>query len=158
MYEDKYGDYFFVVLKPKFSEGEKKYYIQMIREVTNYNMIAKHLSDVVLSSLIRKRMSWLIPVYFIIMNLSASSHYKHHLNRLSLSSSEQTNSQMNLSKTSHLAPKTKTNIFSTALSISSHAFGNTLKNNPKLSKLSKKSLLSRSLNQSDKECKGRTPF
>jgi len=44
-----------VVLKPKFSEGERKYYIQMIREVTNYNMIAKHLSDVILSSLIRKR-------------------------------------------------------------------------------------------------------
>jgi hypothetical protein len=44
-----------VVLKPKFSEGERKFYIQMIREVTNYNHIAKHLSDVVLSSLIRKR-------------------------------------------------------------------------------------------------------
>lgn len=57
-YEDKYGDYFFVVLKPKFSEGERKYYIQMIREVTNYNMIAKHLSDVILSSLIRKRNAW----------------------------------------------------------------------------------------------------
>jgi hypothetical protein len=30
-YEDKYGDYFFVVFKPKFSEGEKKFYIQMIK-------------------------------------------------------------------------------------------------------------------------------
>ncbi len=64
MYEDRYGDYFFVVLKPKFSEGEKKYYIQMIREVTNYNMIAKHLSDVVLSSLVRKRMAWLLPAHY----------------------------------------------------------------------------------------------
>ena len=44
-----------MVLKPKYSEGEKKYYIQMIREITNYNMIAKHLSDVILSSLVRKR-------------------------------------------------------------------------------------------------------
>jgi len=59
IYEDKYGDYFFVILKPKFSEGEKKYYIQMIREVTNHNTISKHFSDVILSSLIRKKNAWL---------------------------------------------------------------------------------------------------
>lgn len=54
-FEDKYGDYFFVVFKPKFSEGEKKFYIQMIKQVDNYNMVTKHFSDVILSSLIRKR-------------------------------------------------------------------------------------------------------
>ena len=54
-FEDKYGDYYFVVFKPKFSEGEKKFYIQMIREIDNFNTIAKHFSDVILSSLIRKR-------------------------------------------------------------------------------------------------------
>jgi hypothetical protein len=54
-YEDKYGTYFFVVFKPKFSEGEKKFYIQMIKEVDNYNMVTKHFSDVILSSLIRKK-------------------------------------------------------------------------------------------------------
>lgn len=57
-YEDKYGDYFFVVFKPKFSEGEKKFYIQMIREVDNYNLITKHFSDVILSSLLRRKNSW----------------------------------------------------------------------------------------------------
>ncbi len=56
-YEDKYGDYFFVVFKPKFSEGEKKFYIQMIREVDNYNLITKHFSDVILSSLLRRKNS-----------------------------------------------------------------------------------------------------
>ncbi len=30
-FEDKYDEYFFVVFKPKFSEGEKKFYIQMIK-------------------------------------------------------------------------------------------------------------------------------
>ena len=54
-FESKNGDYFFVVFKPKFSEGERKFYIQMIKEVTNHNMITKHFSDVILSSLIRKR-------------------------------------------------------------------------------------------------------
>lgn len=54
-YEDKYGTYFFVVLKPKFSEGERKFYIQMIKEIENFNTISKHSSDVILSSLIRKK-------------------------------------------------------------------------------------------------------
>ena len=54
-YEDKYGTYFFVVLKPKFSEGERKFYIQMIKEIDNFNTISKHNSDVILSCLIRKK-------------------------------------------------------------------------------------------------------
>lgn len=55
VYEDKYGCYFFVVFKPKFSEGERKYYIQMIKEVDNYNTITKHFSDVILSALLRRK-------------------------------------------------------------------------------------------------------
>lgn len=58
IYEDKYGSYFFVVFKPKFSEGEKKFYIQMIKEIDNYNTISKHMSDVILSSLIRMKNNW----------------------------------------------------------------------------------------------------
>ena len=54
-YEDKYGTHFFVVLKPKFSEGERKFYIQMIKEIDNFNTITKHKSDVILSCLIRKK-------------------------------------------------------------------------------------------------------
>lgn len=55
IYEDKFGSYFFVVFKPKFSQGEKKFYIQMIKQIDNYNTITKHFSDVILSSLIRKK-------------------------------------------------------------------------------------------------------
>jgi hypothetical protein len=51
--EGKQGDYFFVVLKPKFSEENKKYYIHMIKEVTNFNQITKHQTDIVLSYLVR---------------------------------------------------------------------------------------------------------
>ena len=51
--EGKQGDYFFVVLKPKFSEDSKKYYIHMIKEVTNFNQITKHQTDIVLSYLVR---------------------------------------------------------------------------------------------------------
>lgn len=54
-FADMYGEYFFVVFKPKFSEGEKKFYIQMIRKVENYNIITKHFSDVILSTLIRRK-------------------------------------------------------------------------------------------------------
>ena len=54
-YEEKYGTYFFVVLKPKFSEGERKFYIQMIKEIDNFNTISKHYSDIILSCLIRKK-------------------------------------------------------------------------------------------------------
>lgn len=53
-FEGKQGEYFFVVIKPKFGDdSSKKYYIHMIKEVKNYNQITKHLSDVVLSYLIR---------------------------------------------------------------------------------------------------------
>jgi hypothetical protein len=52
-FEGKQGEYFFVVIKPKFSEDARKYYIHMIKEVKNFNQISKHLSDVVLSTLIR---------------------------------------------------------------------------------------------------------
>lgn len=52
--EGKQGDYFFVVLKPKFNEETKRYYIHMIKEVSNFNQITKHQSDIVLSHLIRK--------------------------------------------------------------------------------------------------------
>jgi len=54
-FEEKGGEYFFVVFKPKFSEGERKFYIQMIKSVDNHNMLTKHFSDVILSSLVRKR-------------------------------------------------------------------------------------------------------
>ena len=54
-FEEKSGEYFFVVFKPKFSEGERKFYIQMIKPVDNSNMITKHFSDVILSYLVRKR-------------------------------------------------------------------------------------------------------
>ena len=54
-FEDKCGDYFFVVLKPRFADNEKKFYIQMIKEVDNYNQVTKHFSDVILSTLIRKK-------------------------------------------------------------------------------------------------------
>ena len=53
--EGKQGDYFFVVLKPKFGEDNKKYYIHMIKEITNYNQLTKHYSDVILSYLIRTK-------------------------------------------------------------------------------------------------------
>ena len=62
-----------MVLKPKYSEGEKKYYIQMIREITNYNMIAKHLSDVILSSLVRKRNGWSHTIIFVYHETEESS-------------------------------------------------------------------------------------
>jgi hypothetical protein len=35
----------------------------MIKEVDNYNMITKHFSDVILSSLIRKRNTWFYVYY-----------------------------------------------------------------------------------------------
>ena len=53
--EGKQGDYFFVVLKPKFGDDNKKYYIHMIKEVTNYNTLTKHHSDIILSQLIRTK-------------------------------------------------------------------------------------------------------
>lgn len=62
-FEDKYGEYFFVVLKPKFIENDRKYYIQMIREVENYDMVTKHFSDVILSTLIRKKNWWVDRFY-----------------------------------------------------------------------------------------------
>ena len=67
-FEEKYGEYFFVVFKPKFSDNEKKFYIQMIKQVDNYNMVTKHFSDVILSSLIRKRNMWssILACHFII--------------------------------------------------------------------------------------------
>ena len=46
----------------------------MIREVTNYNMIAKHLSDVILSSLVRKRNGWF--TYHYIFSLSCKGRRK----------------------------------------------------------------------------------
>lgn len=51
-FEGKQGEYFFVVIKPKFSE-ERKYYVHMAKELRNFNQITKHHSDVVLSHLIR---------------------------------------------------------------------------------------------------------
>jgi hypothetical protein len=54
-FETSLGSYYFVVFKPRFSDGEKKFYIQMIKPVTNYNTISKHFSDVILSNLIRRR-------------------------------------------------------------------------------------------------------
>lgn len=53
--EGKQGDYFFVVLKPKFGEENKKYYIHMIKEVKDCNQLTKHYSDVILSYLIRTK-------------------------------------------------------------------------------------------------------
>ncbi len=44
-----------MVFKPRFADGEKKFYIQMIKPVANYNIISKHFSDVILSTLIRRR-------------------------------------------------------------------------------------------------------
>ena len=53
----------------------------MIREVSNYNMIAKHLSDVILSSLVRKRNGWFTYHYIFslcrdrrIINSLSNSH------------------------------------------------------------------------------------
>ena len=54
-FEGNCGNYFFVVFKPRFADGEKKFYIQMIKPVNNYNTVSKHFSDVILSSLVRKR-------------------------------------------------------------------------------------------------------
>ena len=45
--------YFFVVLKPKFNEDNRKFYIHMIKPVHDFNQITKHSSDVILSHLIR---------------------------------------------------------------------------------------------------------
>ncbi len=54
-FETTLNSYYFVVFKPRFSDGEKKFYIQMIKPVTNFNTISKHFSDVILSNLIRRR-------------------------------------------------------------------------------------------------------
>ena len=53
-FESKLNQYFFVVLKPRFSEEGKKFIIVGIKEVEqNYNQISKHYCDVILSYLIR---------------------------------------------------------------------------------------------------------
>lgn len=54
-FETSLNSYYFVVFKPRFADNEKKFYIQMIKPVTNYNIISKHFSDVILSTLIRRR-------------------------------------------------------------------------------------------------------
>ena len=54
-FEANLNNYYFVVFKPRFADGEKKFYIQMIKPVTNYNVISKHFSDVILSTLVRRR-------------------------------------------------------------------------------------------------------
>jgi hypothetical protein len=54
-FETNCNNYYFVVFKPRFADGEKKYYIQMIKPITNYNAISKHCSDVILSALVRRR-------------------------------------------------------------------------------------------------------
>ena len=51
-----------MVIKPKFGEDSKKYYIHMIKEVSNYNQLTKHYSDVILSHLIRTK-HWLLMEY-----------------------------------------------------------------------------------------------
>lgn len=54
-FEANLNSYYFAVLKPRFADNEKKFYIQMIRPVANHNQISKHFSDVILSSLIRRK-------------------------------------------------------------------------------------------------------
>jgi hypothetical protein len=50
-----YGQYFFVVLKPRFSEEGRKFNIVGIKVVTDYNTVTKHFTDVILSFLMRNK-------------------------------------------------------------------------------------------------------
>ena len=74
-FETSLNSYYFVVFKPRFADNEKKFYIQMIKPVTNYNIISKHFSDVILSTLIRRRNWTYCENGFICLKFGSDSMY-----------------------------------------------------------------------------------